>query len=306
MEIIYLNKFEDSRINIDNLSLVLGNFDGVHIGHSQLISFAKSMTQEGNLAVLTFDKSLKANSNSYLTNLNTKIKLMEKLGVDYLLIVKVSEKFRKISYVDFVNKVLKVINPIKIFCGTDFKYGYNALGDVSFLKERFSEVYVLNYVTDHFGNKISSSSIKELLIKGDIKNANRWLGREYLISGKIVHGKGNGKKFGFPTANLECDEKYVIPKNGVYITKCVINGFTFNSITNIGINPTIDDSGVKSIETHIINFNNDLYGQHIDLIFLDKIRDEIKFDDIDSLKERVKVDIDEAIHYFDYNKFKNN
>lgn len=303
MKVVYLKEYKDLEVNIRNLSLVLGYFDGVHIGHSQLISFARGISEENPLGVLTFDKSLKSIDNS-LSDLNSKIENIKKLNVDYLFIVVTDENFKKMSYVNFVNKFLKILNPSKIFCGPDFKYGNNAVGDVQFLKERFSDVYVLNYVKDHKGNKISSSSIKELIRSGDIKNANRWLGREFSIIGKVEHGKNNGKLLGYPTANIDVFNNYVVPQVGVYITKTKIDENIYPSVTNIGTHPTINQLDKVLIETHIIGLDDDLYNKTIEIRFVDRIRGEYKFKSLEELKNRIKEDVNESKHYFRFDKFR--
>lgn len=303
MKVVFLNNFNDLDLNLKNLSLVLGYFDGVHIGHSQLISFAKSMSEGGDLAVLTFDKPLKS-IEGCLTNLDTKKEIMKSLGVDYLLVIVCDDNFKKMSYVNFINKVLKALKPTKLFCGLDFRYGYGAQGDVQFLKERFNDVYVLNYVNDHYGNKISSSEIKDLILEGKITEANRWLGREYMITGIVSHGKSNGKTLGFPTANLIPDTNYVIPKNGVYVTRCKVDGVIYPSITNIGTHPTINELLVPSIETFLIGYEGNLYGEEISLYFDEFLREEQKFNSIDELKAAIEKNKEDAIHYFKFNKIR--
>lgn len=303
MKVVFLKNFNDLDLNLKNLSLVLGYFDGVHIGHSQLISFAKSMSEGGDLAVLTFDKPLKS-IEGCLTNLDTKKEIMKSLGVDYLLVIVCDDNFKKMSYVNFINKVLKALKPTKLFCGPDFRYGYGAQGDVQFLKERFNDVYVLNYVNDHYGNKISSSEIKDLILEGKITEANRWLGREYMITGIVSHGKSNGKTLGFPTANLIPDTNYVIPKNGVYVTRCKVDGVIYPSITNIGTHPTINELLVPSIETFLIGYEGNLYGEEISLYFDEFLREEQKFNSIDELKAAIEKNKEDAIHYFKFNKIR--
>jgi len=303
MKIIYLKDYQDINVDIKNLSLVLGYFDGVHIGHSQLINYARSQT-EGSLGVLTFDRPLK-NIEGSITNIDLKAKLIGNLGVDYLFVVVCDDNFKKMSYIDFVTKVLKKINPTCLYCGPDFKYGYCAQGGIDYLKSRFNQVYVLNYVKDHFGEKISSTEIKNLIKEGKMYEASRWLGRSYIISGTIIHGKNNGEKIGFPTANLLPDYNYVIPKNGVYITHILIDGVNYKAITNIGVHPTIDKLEVPSIETYIIDCDKDLYDKKAYLFFLKFLREETKFNSLEDLKNQINKDKEDALHYYLYKKLKN-
>lgn len=302
MEVIYLKNFDEVN-EVPKLSLVLGNFDGVHIGHAQLINYARN-NSNGNLGVFTFDKPLKT-IEGCLTSLDDRIQIFKQLGVDYVFIILTDDNFKKMSYIKFVDLILKKLNPIKIFCGPDFKYGFNAQGDVYYLKERFSEVYILNYVNDHNGKKISSSSIRDLIKEGNVYETNRWLGRIYTIRGVVSKGKGNGMSFGFPTANLTLSDNYVVPKEGVYITKTTINDRELRSLTNIGKNPTIADDNKLTIETYIFDFQDELYGKEISVSFLIRLRDETKFNSTKELVEQIEKDMDDAIYFFDYGKMMN-
>lgn len=299
MEVIYLKNFDEVK-EVPKLSLVLGNFDGVHIGHAQLINYARN-NSNGNLGVFTFDKPLKT-IEGCLTSLDDRIEIFKELGVDYVFIILTDDNFKKMSYIKFVDLILKKLNPVKIFCGPDFKYGFNAQGDVYYLKERFSKVYILNYVNDHNGHKISSSSIRELIKEGNIYEANRRLGRIYTIKGVVSKGKGKGLSFGFPTANLTLSDNYVVPKEGVYVTKTNVNGHILRSLTNIGKNPTIANNNKLTIETYIFDFQDELYGKEISVAFYSRLRDEIKFDSTKELIEQLEKDMDDAIYYFDYGK----
>ena len=162
MEVVFLEELNNLENVSKNINLVLGLFDGLHVGHVQLIRTARYFSN-GKLAVITFDKTLKSNDHSVLLNLEDKIKGFEDLEVDEVYIIKCDENFKKMSYLDFINKILKKFSPKKIFCGLDFKFGYKAQGDVNTLKEFFSDVVVLNYVNTHDGSKISSSVIKKMM-----------------------------------------------------------------------------------------------------------------------------------------------
>lgn len=299
MNVVYLKNF-DEVTEVEKLSLVLGNFDGVHVGHAQLINYARD-NSNGNLGILTFDKPLKT-IEGCLTSIEDRIKLFENLNVDYVFIIQTDDNFKHMPYTNFVDFVLKKLNPVKIFCGPDFRYGYNAQGDIFYLKERFNEVYVLNYVNDHNGDKISSYLIRKLIKNGEIYEANRWLGRVYTIKGVVIKGKGNGLSFGFPTANLNPNDNYIVPKEGVYISMTTVNGKRMRSITNIGTNPTIADDNKLTIETYIFDFQDELYGKEIEVSFYNRLRDEIKFDSTKDLIEQLETDLDDAIYYFDYGK----
>ena len=298
MSVIYLKDFIDLKDITPGSSLVLGNFDGVHIGHYQLISFARYSTK-GRLAIVTFDSSLKNDDRHVLLSFDDKIKKFNELGVDDVYVFKCDENFKSMSCFDFIDKILITFKPNKIFCGPDFHFGYKAQGNVDVLKQSFNNVIVLNYVNDYDGTKISSSIIKEYISRGEIKNANRFLGYEYYIKGIVVKGKRNGKKIGFPTINLKLDTNYVIPKTGVYITKTKIGNKLYPSMTNVGTHPTIDELNAAIIETHILDFDETLYGEEVEIKFLDYIRNEIKFNSIDELKEELSRNREIVRQYFD-------
>jgi riboflavin kinase/FMN adenylyltransferase len=299
MEIINLKNFSDCDLHIDNLSLVLGYFDGVHIGHSQLIGFAKEFDKKAKLGVLTFDKPLKPVEGS-LIDLSTKEDLMSNLGVDYLFVVKTSPRFKRMSYVIFVDKVLKSLNPNRIFCGPDFRYGYDALGDVHYLKDRFSEVYVLNYVLNVSGEKISSSTIKQLIKEGKMIEARKQLGRPYRLIGRVVEGFHNGIKIGYPTANLSLLTDYVVPLGGVYATKTKFGDKTYISVTSVGKHPTIDELDEPLVETYILDYSGDLYGKVVAVDFYKRLRDEVKFADIEELKKAIAKDVLDSENFFKF------
>lgn len=300
MEIIYLRSVKDIKTDIPELGLVLGYFDGVHIGHAQLISFAKQNTKRGSLGVLTFDRPLKTVEGN-LMSVEDKAEAMANLGVDYLFIIVCDDNLKKMSYITFVEDVLKKFNPKELFCGPDFKYGYEAQGDVNYLKTVFKNTYVLGYVKDHFGEKISSSSIKKSILKGEIEEANRHLGRIYRVNGAVTHGFKEGSQIGFPTANLLPDTNYVLPPNGVYFTKTLINGTLYNSITNIGVHPTINRIPSPSIETYIIDRDFDsLYGCYLKTYFYKRLRPEVEFNSVDELAAQIANDVAAAKDFFAY------
>ena len=297
MKVYYIDNINEFSINISNLSLVLGLFDGVHIGHAQLISFARSNTPNKSLGLLTFDRTLKDNE-GVLINEYDKEKRFEELGVDHLFIIKADDEFKKTSYEKFVDCLINNFHPKKIFCGPDFRYGYLAKGDVDYLKMRFSSVYVLDFIKDFNENKIASSTIKKLIRDGEVKEANIFLGRPYKIRGKVIHGKENGRKIGFKTANILPEVEYVMPKRGVYFTKTEVDGVLFNSITNIGIHPSISPLKQILIETHIFDFDFDIYDENISVYFYEFERDEKTFASLDELKEQINLDKSNAKKYF--------
>jgi riboflavin kinase / FMN adenylyltransferase len=299
MEVRYIKDFKHIDSNIKNLSLVLGYFDGLHIGHTHLINYAK-MNSIGPVGVVTFDKPLKS-IEGQITTLDEKIALIEKLKIDYVFVLVADDKFKHMSYIDFINKVLKRFNPKVIFCGNDYTFGYEAKGNVYDLKMAFANVQVVNYVNDFNRKKISSSSIKNLIKEGLVKEASVFLGRPYSLSGTVSHGFQEGTKLGRPTANLESVGNLVIPKDGVYITRTKVDKTIYDSITNIGTHPTINKVEKPIIETYVMGFNKNLYGKEITIYFYKRLRDEIKFDSVSDLEDQITKDIENASEYLKNN-----
>lgn len=300
MEVIYLDSIDSTKQCSKNINLVLGLFDGLHVGHEQLIRTAKYLSI-GKLAVVTFDKTLKSNDSSILMTLEEKIAGLENLEVDEVYIIKCDENFKKMSYEVFINEILKKFDPIKIYCGQDFRFGYKAQGDVEILKSYFPNVTILNYVNSYDGSKISSSFIKNFIREGKIEEANNSLGREYSVTGKVIKGKGNGHKLGFPTLNLDLIANYVLPKEGVYITKTIIDGHTYFSMTNVGTHPTIDEIKKPIIESYVLDFYNDIYSKNVKVLFVKKLRDEKKFSSLEELKLTLKENEEEVRKYYKIN-----
>lgn len=299
MEVRYIKDFKHIDTDIKNLSLVLGYFDGLHIGHVHLINYAK-MNSDGPVGVVTFDKPLKS-IEGQITTLDEKIALIEELKVDYVFVLVADDKFKHMSYIDFINKVLKKFNPKTIFCGNDYTFGYEAKGDVYDLKMAFANVQVMNYVNDFNRKKISSSGIKKLIKDGQVKEASVFLGRQYALIGTVSHGFKEGTKLGRPTANLEPVTNLVIPKDGVYITRTKIDKKMYDSLTNIGTHPTINKVEKPTIETYVFGFNKNLYGKEITVYFYKRLRDEIKFDSVEDLEDQIAKDINEASEYLKNN-----
>lgn len=285
-------------------AVALGNFDGVHLGHQYLIEKMINRANEKGLVktVFTFNNSslvqFKTNKkNNILLSNEQKITLFENMGVELLYLVDFTDKLMRMPPYEFVKSILvKSLKAKLVVVGFDFKFGYKAQGNGEFLKQvgkEFDfEVEIIEPVTKN--NKIVSSSyIRELISIGNIKEANLLLGRPFAISGVVVRGKGRGRGLGFATANLELDINYQVPKFGVYRTYTHIDGKKYLSVTNIGKNPTFDDVGF-SIETHIIDFDENIYGKKVAIQLIDFIREEIKFDDLNELREQVLNDIEKV------------
>lgn len=281
--------------------LTLGTFDGVHIGHSTILSKLTKQAEEKNLEsiVLTFfpHPRMVLQKDSDIKLLNTIVEkklLLEKLGVNNLIIHPFSQEFSRLSAEEFVKEILvDQLNIKKIIIGYDHRFGRNRTATIDDLIE-FGNVYdfEVEQITAEEINEvtISSTKIRNALLDGNVTLANTFLGYNYFLSGEVVKGKQIGRTINFPTANIEVDEDYkLIPKDGVYIVSSNIDNKTYFGMMNIGNRPTLSDKN-HSLEVHFFDLNKTLYNKKITISFLQRIRDEIKFDSITDLKEQLEKD----------------
>ena len=279
--------------------IALGNFDGVHKGHMELINKAVTRADDLNIksSILLFnehtDNLIKVGKKDIITTNQTKFEILENLGVDIIYLINFTREFMaytpKMFLKDFLTDNLKIRG---IVVGYDYTYGFKKSGDVDFLlenKDLFDTIDVINQISSH-GEKISSTLIRNLIEEGKIKEANELLSRPYKLIGEIIHAKGLGKKMGYPTANLKLIDNFVIPRYGVYDTDIIINRERFKASTNIGTNPTVEHDGIK-IEAHILDFDRDIYGEIVELELLDFVRPELKFDSIEELFDQIAKDV---------------
>jgi len=298
----------------ENLNLVtpvvtLGIFDGVHRGHRTLLDCLVSSAREtkGESVVITFSPHprlvLERNriNLSFLTTLDEKKALLENANVDHLIIIEFNNEFSKINACDFIKQVLvEKIGTKHLIIGYNHHFGRSGEGDFNTIKHcaesfDFRVEQVQGFHTEE--GAISSSSIRNALLKGSLDEANRWLGYSYSVNGTIVEGRKIGRSIGFPTANIKPDYQYkLIPANGVYAVEVLLDGLIYPGMLSIGSNPTVNnDAGIRSIEVHILNFDKDIYGKAISVIFRKRLRDEIKFDNTKQLAEQMELDQQQAI-----------
>lgn len=275
---------------IKNLHLCLGFFDGVHLGHQDLINAA---LVSGVTGVMTFDvppnfATGKNIRNCCLTSIYDKSNLLDKMGVKYLFILRMSQELLHMSRDEFVNKILKVINPVSIYVGEDYRFGFEAKGTPNYLSN-FFDTHIIP-LKQFARRKISSRYIRELIESGKVEEVNNYLGRNYSLVGLVVQGKGNGVKIGFPTANLELDYPYVLPKIGVYMGYVKVLYSTYKAIICVSTHPTIMELNEPQIEVHLLYYKGDLYGKEIEVEFIKYMRDVFKFDSLDDLKEQLNKD----------------
>jgi riboflavin kinase/FMN adenylyltransferase len=298
----------------ENLNLVtpvvtLGIFDGVHRGHRTLLDCLVSRAREakGESVVMTFSPHprlvLEQNPGnlSFLTTMEEKKVLLEKANVGHLIIIEFTSHFSKIQACDFIKEALvEKIGTKHLIIGYNHHFGRRGEGDFNTIKHcaeslDFCVEQVQGLHTEE--GAISSSLIRDALLKGRLDEANRWLGYSYSISGTIVEGRKIGRSIGVPTANIKPDYQYkLIPGNGVYAVEVQLDGLIYPGMLSIGSNPTVNnDTGIRSIEVHILNFDKDIYGRAISVIFRKRLRDEIKFNSTDQLAEQMKLDQQQVI-----------
>ena len=303
-----INDFSSKKKTI----LTLGTFDGVHVGHEKILKniIQNTENEKYESAVLTFFPHprmvLQEHSDIKLLNtIDEKIDLLEKIGVENLVIHPFDEKFSRLTAEEFVRTVLvDQLRIKKIIIGHDHRFGRNRTANiddlVAFGKQYDFEVEQIS-VQEINAISVSSTKIRNALLEGNMALANKYLGYDYFLTGIVVKGKQLGRTIGFPTANLKIEENYkLIPQNGVYIVKSIIDQNTVFGIMNIGFNPTVDGKN-QSIEIHYFDFNADLYNQKIRVSILQKIRSEQKFKSINLLKDQLEQDTKTALEYL--NKF---
>lgn len=287
-------------LHLKNSVVAIGKFDGLHLGHQIIMDKLNESKKENHLRVIfTFSKNPKTVLlNKAVENIFTEeeqIYNYEKSGVDILIIYPLSNEILKMEPEDFVKNILiEKLDAKKIICGEDFRFGRDRRGDINLLKElgrhHLFKVIEVEKKSSH-GEIISSTRIKELLINGDTLGAAKLLGRYFSYTGKVIHGKALGRTIGVPTANTSIPEGKLILPFGVYYTFVVINGKTFKAVSNIGKNPTIEGENEITLETHILNYEGDLYGKILEINFVEYLRTEKKFKGLQELKEQINKDI---------------
>jgi len=282
--------------------VTIGTFDGVHLGHQAIFSKMKEEAARtgGETVVITFfphPRLVLYQDSVDLKFINTrekKIERLEKVGIDHLVIIPFTKEFARNSSEQFITDyVVKYVHPAKIIIGYDHHFGKNREGNIQFLeklKHKFGyevEEVPPFYVEDA---PVSSTRIRNLLHDGNVKEANRMLGYEYAITGKVVRGQRIGHKIGYPTANLEIPNEYkLITANGVYACRVLLGDRMLKGMGNIGVRPTIDH-GDLTIEVNIFDFDEDIYDEEITIQFVDRLRDEKKFEGLEALKAQLAKD----------------
>jgi riboflavin kinase/FMN adenylyltransferase len=290
--------------------LTLGVFDGLHLGHQLIIGTVVERARECNAipTVITFDPHPRAvlhpeSAPPLLQTFDQKIEAFGVLGIEQTIVVRFTRSFAQIGAEDFLRDIVRDrLRAVEVYLGLGFAFGRDREGNIDLLRKVSEQ---LGFRADEApevrlrGQRISSSRIRQLLAEGRVNLARRMLGRPYGVEGRVVRGEERGRTLGFPTANLQ-PENRVIPRGGVYVTATLIEGEWRRSVTNIGTRPTFEnDSTQSSVETHVMNWTGNLYGDVVRVRFLHRLRAERKFASIEELKDQISQDRDRAYRYFE-------
>lgn len=284
--------------------LVLGYFDGIHLGHKALFERARKVADERGLTVtvLTFPESPRLAFSRFtpelllhLTSQEQRYLLLEKNGVDQLVMTPFTSEFASNTPEEFIERYVKGLNAQALVAGFDYHFG-NCRADVQDLMELFDgQVEIVSEVSLS-GEKVSSTRIRQAIQSGDVSLANQLLGYPFMTEGIVVHGDARGRTIGYPTANLAPFDRVHLPSEGVYVAEVEVDGKRYRSMTSVGKNVTFDGTELR-IEAHIFEFDRFIYGEKMTIFWLEKIRDMVKFDGIEGLMEQMKSDESYALHW---------
>ncbi|HOZ51514.1 MAG TPA: bifunctional riboflavin kinase/FAD synthetase [Chitinophagaceae bacterium] len=288
--------------------ITIGTFDGVHLGHKKILDRLHKKAKDigGESILITFEPhprlviSKDLSSLALLNTLDEKIRSLETMEIDNVVVVPFTKEFSEISAHSYIQDfIVKHFHPHTFIIGYDHHFGKNRIGNYQLLEKVKDEFgFQLEEITvqeiEHIA--VSSTKIREALLQGQIKKASEFLGKNYSLEGKVIHGEKRGRLIGFPTANIEvCAPHKLIPGKGVYLVKVFFDDIIKHGMLNIGVRPTISNSNHQSIEVHIFDFDNNLYDNTIRVEFIDRLRDEIKFGSIEELIQQLNRDKTQAL-----------
>lgn len=310
MEVLYSYNSEDCIKRPTGVGL--GNFDGLHIGHMAIINtlINESGLNGLNSMLYTFMKHpenilRKKLFTPLLTTVNKKIQLLNSTSLDYVFFDEFDEEYSRIKPENFAKEVLLgKLNAKLVVAGFNYRFGYNGQGDSKLLKElgkKYNFKVIIIPPIQIENTTVSSTIIRENVAKGDMEMVFKLLGRHYSITGDVRNGHKRGTKLGFPTANIHPEAYLILPRKGVYVTKTLLDGKFYEGITNVGLNPTFSENANITVETHLLDFDKDIYDENIEVFFLSKLRNEKKFKNKEELTDQVGRDIMSAREYFGAN-----
>lgn len=289
----------------ENIHACIGYFDGIHIGHQQLIQAVVQQAKKdgGATALITFDPDpwtviQGIQYIEHLTSMEQRKRIAADLGVEYWIILDFTEEMAALSVSEFHEKILFPLPLRTLVCGYDFHYAHFGKGNTQTLcAQNHFQVQVIEQVQNE-AQKISSTRIEQCIKDGNITKANELLSRPYTMEGIVVHGLKNGRKMGYPTVNLHCNTAYVLPKEGVYIGLMKYNHKYYQAMINVGNNPTVQETSEQRIEAHVFHFHETVYDQKVAFLFLQYLRGDFKFQSLTELKQQLQKDEAAALSYF--------
>jgi len=301
------NKIVKLSADFPGITIALGAFDGIHIGHQKIISRAVDLAKQinGTSVVFTFSNhplSVVAPQRCplQLITQDYKAELIQELGVDVLLTIPFTPEFLKLSALEFINLTLKNLSPQHIVVGPNYFFGYKRSGTPEFLQQAGAEhgfnveIHPTVYVNERI---VSSTLIRQMILTGNIDQATQFLGRLVKVKGIVIHGAQRGREMGYPTINLEVATQLILPADGVYAVSLCLGNTRYNGVANIGNNPTFQGND-RRLEVHILDYSGDLYGEWVTVSFIKHIRDQITFASSAELKSQIFKDIVSAQIYF--------
>ena len=296
------NNFSDF-IKVPNAIVTIGTFDGVHLGHQAILKDMVKTAKDigGETVVITFYPhprqvlNINAANLRFITTQDEKLQLLEKSGIDNVIVVNFTKEFSRISSEDFIRDyIIEHINPVKLVIGYDHHFGNNRMGDFNLLSEMQNKYnFQVQRIEAHDVENIavSSTKIRHSLQQGDIERANALLGYQFSYIGKVVSGNKIGREIGYRTANIEVEREFrLIETSGVYATYVDYEGKEYKSMTYIGKKPTVNSDETENIEVHLFDFDGDLYDKEIKVRFVKRVRGEQKFESLDALKKQIQID----------------
>ena len=285
-------------------AVVLGNFDGVHLGHQQLFSRARALGLPATVAWTFTALAKPADSSPHLTDTAERLRLFAKYGLDYAVLEEFSA-VRDLSPHRFAETYLpETLQAGAVVCGFNFRFGKGGVGDAEQLRELLRKGNIPVWIERpvFFENRIvSSSAVRGCVLEGAMETAAALLGHPFSICFPVVHGKQLGRKIGIPTINQQFPAGHIIPRRGIYACTCTVGEDIFLGVANVGVRPTVADGNAQvNCETHIIDYNGLLYGKEIRVEFYHRLRDEVRFSDVSALQAQVRRDIADTVHYFEF------
>jgi riboflavin kinase/FMN adenylyltransferase len=286
------------------VALTIGNFDGVHLGHQALLQHLKREAQARGLetAVIVFEPHPReffapAQAPTRLTNLREKAELFEQMGVGRVQVCRFDSKFAQMAAADFIHALHERLHAKFVLIGDDFRFGSGRAGDYALMEkiglQHGFAVHAEQSVLQS-GIRISSTAVRDALARGNLQAAQRFLGRHYSISGHVEHGNSMGRKLGFPTANIQLRHNRP-PVSGIFAVRARIEGGQWlHGAASLGVRPTVVVGGRPVLEVHLLDFDEEIYGRHMHVEFMHKLREEAKFPDLESLTKQIALDVEQA------------